>query len=213
MSASIHKAVFQFNSKVRLFQPAASETVWQSNSKILSLFGMFPRSEISFTRLLSSEPRCRRSWMKTFVFVSIFTWNYDSDCIRVHISVTDFPSLKHIFRGEYKKLCQRESVLQNRPNFVFLHFPQPTFWKWFQRGCVSLIYIVSIIICYKCIWHFKSLYFCMIKVISKWHIHFIVRINDCLANIGEHLGFWGLSWYVHFLKTNFIVFVILKIYI
>ena len=41
MSASIHKAVFQFNWKVRSFQPAASETVWQSNSKILSLFGEF----------------------------------------------------------------------------------------------------------------------------------------------------------------------------
>ena len=41
MSASIHNAVFQFNSKVRPFQPAASETVWQSNSKILSLFGKF----------------------------------------------------------------------------------------------------------------------------------------------------------------------------
>ena len=32
MLASIHKTVFQFNSKVRPFQPAASETVWQSNS-------------------------------------------------------------------------------------------------------------------------------------------------------------------------------------
>ena len=39
-------------------------------------------------RSLSCEPRCRRSWMKTFVFVSIFTWNYASDSIRVHKSVT-----------------------------------------------------------------------------------------------------------------------------
>ena len=39
-------------------------------------------------RSLSCEPRCRRSWMKTFVFVSIFTWNYASDSIRVHVSVT-----------------------------------------------------------------------------------------------------------------------------
>ena len=34
MLASIHKAAFQFKSKVRPFQPAASETVWQSNSKV-----------------------------------------------------------------------------------------------------------------------------------------------------------------------------------
>ena len=39
-------------------------------------------------RSLSCEPRCRRSWMKTFVFVSIFTWNYAFDSIRVHVSVT-----------------------------------------------------------------------------------------------------------------------------
>ena len=43
MLASIHKAVFQFNSKVRPFQPAASETVWQSNSnyRLISTMG-FP---------------------------------------------------------------------------------------------------------------------------------------------------------------------------
>ena len=76
-------------SKVRPFQPAASETVWQSNSKVpVPWCGKGdPRSEISLGDR-SCEPRCRRSWMKTFVFVSIFTWNYASDSIRVHVSVT-----------------------------------------------------------------------------------------------------------------------------
>ena len=93
MSASIHKAVFQFNSKVRPFQPAANETVWQFN--LISVFGKFrfhkkgySCSEISFRRSLSSEARWRCSWMKTFVSVSMFTWNCASDCKRVHVSVT-----------------------------------------------------------------------------------------------------------------------------
>ena len=43
MLASIHKAVFQFNPKVRPFQPTASETAWKSNSnyRLISTMG-FP---------------------------------------------------------------------------------------------------------------------------------------------------------------------------
>ena len=94
MLASIHKTACQFKSKVRPFQPAASETVWQSNSKVpVPWCGKGdPRSEISLGDRShvnhAAARRCRRSWMKTFVFVSIFTWNYASDSIRVHVSVT-----------------------------------------------------------------------------------------------------------------------------
>ena len=85
MLASIYKTAFQFKSKVRPFQPAASETVWQSNSKVpVPWCGKGdPRSEISLGDR-SHVP----SQLKTFVFVSIFTWNYASDSIRVHVSVT-----------------------------------------------------------------------------------------------------------------------------
>ena len=134
---------------------------------------------------------------------------------RLHTSssVTDIPSLKHILEVNIKKTMPKRICVTNYAQFCFFAISLNRNFEYGFREVVYLwFFIVSIIICYKCIWHFKSLYFCTIKVISKWHINLIRRINDCLANIGEHFGFWGLSWYVNFLKTNLIEFVILKKY-
>ena len=62
MLASIHKTVFQFNSKVRPFRPAANGTVWGSN--LISLFGKFQSHDMERVTLVMKFRSGDRSQVK-----------------------------------------------------------------------------------------------------------------------------------------------------
>ena len=110
MLASIHKAVFQFNSKVRPFQPAAGETVWQSNSnyrlihngiscKVSSLYWIgAPGESLPVFTIFSLDVLCSY-------------WTDVAEKIRYIMTLSYFPDVLPYYFFQNVKFCSRKIPL------------------------------------------------------------------------------------------------------